>query len=399
MKYIYKYQTINNLSLSSLRRGELFFASREELNDSSEGQPHYVLHGKEEVWYKYFEWLFINYSIERNLRAGFPELHDYLCKGLLLDLISIFFKNKQGRSSICLEDTPSLLKQFLFSNREKGELKINWSLFVDDIAQFSKEFVTRSLEKTSFYTCSFSETGLNPTMFGHYSNASNGIVLIFKPEKGRLKLKKDGSKFLHLTNKDEGVRKISLKDEFFCKVRKVSYSKNRPKVNGFHQISHLFWYSEMEEHYDVPLNITAGCFSYDEKVRSLIKFSDWSYEKEVRCIFPKEEGLLLPEQRVVKYDLDSLEGVIIGSNVNETDKERVFASLYFLLKEREKKRKVWLFNARNSLSSYSLKLDLIGFIDGQKQLFENCFTDVLTLLKNFDPELVKYGLALKNKIK
>lgn len=48
--YYYKYQKPGNLEFNMLRRGEIFFASPDELNDGSECRPRFVLRGSAGLW-------------------------------------------------------------------------------------------------------------------------------------------------------------------------------------------------------------------------------------------------------------------------------------------------------------------------------------------------------------
>jgi hypothetical protein len=48
--YVFKYSAPSILSFGALSRGELYFASAEELNDGSECRPRYILKGSEELW-------------------------------------------------------------------------------------------------------------------------------------------------------------------------------------------------------------------------------------------------------------------------------------------------------------------------------------------------------------
>ena len=50
MTYFFKYQQPTNLAFNMLRRGEVYFATPNELNDAHECRPQYILKGSEELW-------------------------------------------------------------------------------------------------------------------------------------------------------------------------------------------------------------------------------------------------------------------------------------------------------------------------------------------------------------
>lgn len=65
--YFFKYCSPDSLRFGMLARGELFFASADELNDGSECRPRYVLKGSAELWYRFAYMLLLDACCFSNL--------------------------------------------------------------------------------------------------------------------------------------------------------------------------------------------------------------------------------------------------------------------------------------------------------------------------------------------
>src|SRR5258706_16035839 len=53
----YKYQRPDNLAFGMLRKGEIYFASVDELNDASECRPRFIFKGSEELWQRLVDYV------------------------------------------------------------------------------------------------------------------------------------------------------------------------------------------------------------------------------------------------------------------------------------------------------------------------------------------------------
>ena len=67
-----------------------------------------------------------------------------------------------------------------------------------------------------------------------------------------------------------GATEIGIYKDEHLKLKEVKYGRRPPKVNAFHRLIPKFHYSEMEDHYDVPLNIGADAQEKKEDLVGLV---------------------------------------------------------------------------------------------------------------------------------
>ena len=183
----------------------------------------------------------------------------------------------------------------------------------------------------------FSTTANNPTMWGHYADAHQGICLIFKTKNRGIKL----------TEKNSFDNSIYDRDYNF---ESVKYTKRKIKFNFFEEISML----------PLPRLMSIWCHSecggishffnkihqqWDKKriekwkIRKEIhlrKTKHWQYEEEYRLIKHSSLGSRLSEEECkAQYRFQDLEGIIFGIKTSMADKIKIFN----IIKEKCQKEK------------------------------------------------------------
>ncbi len=85
--------------------------------------------------------------------------------------------------------------------------------------------------------------------------------------------------------KEKGITEIGYYLEESLKLESVKYEKKPPKVNVFYRLTPKLFYSDQEDHADVPSLLSGEVSDKKEDDIGLIKFSDWSYKKKLELFF------------------------------------------------------------------------------------------------------------------
>ena len=419
-------KTKSIFEFKELEKGEIYFASKEELNDPMEGYKNLIFNGDEIVWINIFrhylrclEFVWQNYIVngEKYLEDfcseqipvfikvnEFPtdiykelfediwndvfniygsvikkivarttpitreELFKYLSTFNIVS-ISIINKHYELKSLMpkknefnndyshliesIIESIDAIEEKIKIDGSDKLWLVLNQlnlqhnetffikKMFDDEITEqkqcllnFSKYYL-KAIEKLTYpkvYTASFTgeEAINNSSIWGHYGDSHKGVCLIFEADE------QESLSFLNgkIGYDSNGVSlgKITLGFE------KIKYEKDCPEIYFFRSLGSLpqvqitsDWYSNdksMSTIYDEIFN-NQGSWreAYWNKfnTNNLIKMKDWEYEKEFRlvlncCI----DGQIDKEYRLLKYNFNSLKGIIFGINVTEKDKLKIF---------------------------------------------------------------------------
>jgi len=151
---------------------------------------------------------------------------------------------------------------------------------------------------------SFSENGLNPLMWGHYTNSYTGFAVRFKS--------------------DEILPDISeIKSK---KLLKVIYSKNPNSITSKSSIAELYQF--------------------------LIKLDDWKYEKEWRLIVDKLDTQLNKHS----YNSNSIEEIYIGYNMTRlTNENEIILRKQFQKLIKQKHPEIPLYSIGPDQTKLSLK--------------------------------------------
>ena len=143
---------------------------------------------------------------------------------------------------------------------------------------------------------SLSEKSDNLLMWAHYTNAHRGFVLGFNT---------DHSFFDQRLTQDDLIRYVS----------KVKYSYERPRISFFD-----------------PTADPGEFFTSVFAKFCLTKSQDWAYEQEWRMIMPLKDASQIKEHSygniyLFVLPVDCIQMVILGSMVDEKDKQRVYTMI------------------------------------------------------------------------
>lgn len=353
-----------------LKNGEIFLASKDEVNDGSECRPFYVLQGGNELWQRLGRLVLVNsiFQTTAYFHLSKEEIGAILGCGYEWGLE---IKKAAGKKDLPLGELRPLLKSLFsafFKDKLDGQLVNNFSRVIDHGCSSIEKIVS---EDEHTYIMSFSRNGLNTTMWGHYAAAEKGYALVFSTNNNKFKVKSNGRIF---HNKNDDLNSTDNRSfytvgdyykETFLELKSVKYLRKPPKVNAFHKLIPFFEYTEQEDHYDVPLNIGASASRKQEDALGLIKSSHWRYESEVRGIFSPYGGVISPEARVLKYDINHLEGIILGTKISSDYEKRLKACCSMLINNRGEERKTLpVLKAVQSASKFEFNLIAEGLVDG-----------------------------------
>lgn len=359
--FIYKYQSASELKLSSLRRGEVFFADITELNDGHEGKPALVLSGRLEVYERFFEWLSSRLIIPKVAanKSTVQMLYD-----ISLRLASHVKRESKGRD-IHIDEIADLLNLALIKISNDVDVSNGVRRLLLQAPDFLRHEVQDYVGK-SFSTASFSRTSLNPTMWGHYGDADKGFVTCYQVNGNSMPAEFSEHCFTECRNKKiilEGIERevteLGLSTKGSIELQQVSYSNRRPKVNLAHLFSNQFLFSEAEQHYDYDAHFCGSVAQKQFEKFLLFKSPDWRYEKEVRLV---HSGAKLPEHRLGV--LGGLDSIILGFNTNNVTSERIIESMKQFVKSGDSlaPKSVTIFRAVPNSTSYKYNLKLEGEI-------------------------------------
>ena len=214
-----------------------------------------------------------------------------------------------------------------------GKLEKNMQILFFD---FPQNYLKRleSLLWHQWYTACFMKNYHNSSAWGHYGDGHKGVCLIFDAVE---------------SDKLNGLVLDNIPSIFY----EVKYSKKAKKVDFFRSIGRLpeaklmkLWYSdeygnfsECGNHFNKNDDIGSWKDNYWNNFYLSIttKTKDWSYEKEQRLILIDQlENLHKKSRRTLKYEFNSLKGIIFGTKTSENDK----FDIYEIIKQKclEKKR-------------------------------------------------------------
>lgn len=363
----YKYQKPGNLEFGMLRGGEVFFASHAELNDAQECRPRFVLRGSLELWYRLAHLVLLEICLLPQF--GKPPTSDHTRDLLSLDVpLGRLLKKKAGRRDVAIEHLNALFAAALretLPNTQTHEVERRLLL------SLSKVVIDRTIPAflhEPAYIASFSRNPCNPTMWGHYAGADKGFAVIYESHDGKLGVESPIPIIHGARPTGEGVFELGIYKNDRLDLASVSYRTRPPKANAFHRLIPKFSYSEMEDHYDVPLLLPGDAQEKQERLVGLIKYSDWRYEKEVRAFLPVH-GELPPDARVLRVSPEDIAGLIFGPRMSNRDKVRAIACCHLMRQARAGNPARVLpplafLQAVQSLDSYTLAIRPVGVLDG-----------------------------------
>lgn len=313
-----------------LSRGELFFASADELNDGSECRPRYVLKGSANLWDRLAKMILVDACCESNVVS--PSVIKNVAPRA--KPLSIALRRLVGARDLDFDKLGPLIKEHLPPLLDDVQLGVSIAVFMDLVERACRR--ARRRLNQHLYMASFSRNPRDPTMWGHYGNAERGFCVVFHAPKHRLRIETSFSAFHGCRPSDNpAVTELGIYRDAEVELKSVSYRSAPLRFNAFHELIPHFPYSEEEDHYDVPLLLPGEAPTRHEDRLGLVKASTWRYEQEVRAILPTW-GELTPEARCVRYHLSDVAGVIFGPKMSETDRRRAIVCSYLLQEARQK---------------------------------------------------------------
>jgi len=349
-----------------LRKGEIYFASVDELNDASECRPRYIFKGSEELWQRLADHILSHACFGSDYYQ--PDRWEGLKPILnLSDSIGNCLKKEAGNRDLGLEMLGELFSKALEKKLPSESQGINRGFILHLVRTFLDTRLPWELKEDK-YIASFSQNATNATMWGHYADAERGFVIVYESMDGSVHVRSPIN-VLHgerPSKELEGVTEIGIYKDEHLKLQEVKYGRRPPKVNAFHRLIPKFHYSEMEDHYDVPLNIGADAEEKKEDLVGLVKYSDWRYEKEVRAFFPAFEAIL-PDARVLQVGLSNLKGVILGPRMSCENKARIILCCHLLVESHnrppEPRKEFQFFQARQTFDRFDFQILPVGILD------------------------------------
>ncbi|WP_105475868.1 DUF2971 domain-containing protein [Escherichia coli] len=355
--YFYKYLKVDNLNLSMLRHGEVFFASPKELNDIHECKPQFTFNATREVWSRFINDILVEICIRLNQNPS-----DQLSQKIISfkqDLLTSILSKKKALI-LNYEKTTSLITEII------GDKAIQELNFVDarNVMRALNSYIQDKLDTKlhdTLYITSFSKSATILTMWGHYGNAERGFAIIYETNDGTINLESNLEIFPSATKLSDF--EYSLGSSKFSKAQllEVDY-KNKPvRANAFRKLVPTFLFSDQEDFYDCREILLADLPKYNEDDIGRVKYTDWKYEKELRLHLPVYEELTAPH-RSIKIAPQHIKGIIFGSKTSNDDKENILAACYYLKKSQSKSKELYIFQAKPITSQYKINVTALGRI-------------------------------------
>lgn len=353
--YFYKYLKADNLSISMLRNGEVFFASPKELNDAHECKPQFIFNADSEIWMRFIYDILSNVCLLLKLKPKSNLAYQILS---FKDPLLLSILNNRKTKAI---DYDTLLNKLKDSFGKEAIENLDFIDARNAIRAFNA-YLQNDLDSklnNSYYMTSFSKSATNLTMWGHYGNAEKGFAIIYESQDGNVNIESSIERFPSHQKTKEGTILLGTAKHSSTPLIEVDY-KNKPvRANGFRGLIPKFFYSNEESDNDYSQDLLARIPEYDENNIGRVKFTDWKYEKELRLHLPVYEELD-PPLRCVKIASQHIKGVIFGSRTSDSDKRNILAACYLLKKNQKKETNLFVFQSRSVPSQYKINVTSIG---------------------------------------
>ncbi|WP_431288808.1 DUF2971 domain-containing protein [Roseateles chitinivorans] len=359
--YVFKYSAPSILSFGALSRGELYFASAEELNDGSECRPRYILKGSAELWTRLADMLLV----DAVALSAMPSAEAATRLGRFAKPLGRALHAKAGKRDLDFEQLGpaigSVLPRLLHDAQLGPATESVMALVLQACAR-----ARMHLDEPA-YIASLTTTPRDPTMWGHYAGADRGFAIMLHAPKGKLRIHSPLDVFdVCRATEGGGPMVVGPYTEAEVELQPVLYRVAPQRFNAFHRLIYHFNYSEAEEHYDVPLLLPGDAPTKKENQYGLVKAKTWKYEQEVRALLPTYQKLT-PEQRCTNYDRSQLAGLVFGPKMSEADKARAVMCCHKLrvtTAGQEPPTTPFVFlQARQQVSSFEMEITGAGVLD------------------------------------
>lgn len=182
------------------------------------------------------------------------------------------------------------------------------------------------------YVVCFSSAVYNSAIWGNYADHHRGVCLIYRTtsveDKETMRVRKQ------VSLSDAGTSFSFVNDE----VKPVQYGAALICRNGFESLGRLnyaqveSWLTAVDGRKSrlLPKYLDKGWVNtywtdYEEKYCH--KMSEWSYEKEYRLLLMEFIHIYTEEERLIKYESDTLTGVVFGIKTSESDKRNIIRAV------------------------------------------------------------------------
>ncbi|MBG0620071.1 DUF2971 domain-containing protein [Enterobacter roggenkampii] len=355
--YFYKYLRVDNLNLSMLRHGEVFFASPKELNDIHECKPQFIFNANRETWARFIDEIILSICIKLNLN---PKSHVSMAlRSSKKDILAALL-NKRKSLSLNYEETINRVS-YEISKKAITELDfVDARSVIDALNSYIQNELNTELND-KLYITSFSKSATILTMWGHYGSAEKGFAIIYETNDGNISLESNIEIFPSTERLSESSYSLGISRFSKAKLLEVAY-KNKPvRANGFRKLIPTFVFNDQEDFYDCCEILLADLPKYNESDIGRVKFTDWKYEKELRLHLPVYDELA-PPLRNIKISIQHIKGVIFGTNTSASDKENILSACYHLKKSSKNESQIYIFQAKSIPSQYKINITALGRI-------------------------------------
>lgn len=324
---IYKFFNPSPLSISMLRRGEIFFATSEELNDVNELHADHVFNGHKNSWFRLMQLIFFA-CIETARGNGAPRTEAGQIKQLAADAAEkafVRFRRRDVRTSEICE----FLLNYLHRSKETSTLARE---ITEEVRAVVNEKIAGQLRQNASIA-SFTRTATNPTIWGHYASAGKGFGIIYAPQGNAIRVKtlSDSNITGVFTDLKRKKAVIKYSRDFEVKLEEVIYRKKPPKLNGFHVLSWLLASDPESDDLDESTLYFKKIKTKEFKKSKQIKYTDWRYENEVRAILPYTPSRAAESAtRIVEVAPEHIIGIILGHNISDKDLQSCLRALEIL---------------------------------------------------------------------
>lgn len=358
--YCFKYRAPSDAQFGMLSRGEVFFASADEMNDGSECRPRYVLKGSADLWTRLAEMILID-------TCCFSEAVSVASSRALIGLaqpLGNALKVRAGAADFDFDGLWSLVSVELPSLLQGVDLGVPAAFLMAEANRAYRR--ARNLLNEATYMASFSLDPCDPTMWGHYAGADRGFCIVFRAPERKLRIRSPFQAFHGCRRSEEtGIVTVGMYVDAEVELQSVQYLSAPLRFNAFHRLIPHFRYSAEEYDYDVPLLLPGDAPPRHENRFGLVKAKTWQYEQEVRALLPSF-GELVPEARCVRYDWSQVVGLVFGPRMSDTNMKRAIAACFLLRESRassERRTEPFaFFQAQQQVDSFQMALSPIGVL-------------------------------------
>lgn len=310
--FYYRYRPSTEISFKEFLYNEIFFSSTAEANDPFDSNTFFEFPNDPSQWKKILELVF----------KDFQGLNNFIDLNRLSNEIS---QRCPFSFKFILSND---FKKFFADILTNMQITINQNLFDNLITVLVNFFKLYSAPQS--YFVSFSKSKKESLMWSHYASKHEGFCLIFKAIDGKLNQSYEMKKTSVSRNPKDSVFPISWAIPEKLQFHDVHYVPQTKPLNAFLCLPECIINKE-------PSKDEINQYNKDKFDQYLQKHVSWSYENESRIIMTQPIPWLCGhieftiQERLLYYEPTQLVGIIFGSRMTDTNKQR----LRDIIKERQ----------------------------------------------------------------